>query len=336
MAARVRVGLRIATLVAVAAGVTTASAAQGPRARRHAPPAAAAAVPTCRLDALPGLTRHLNRAWHDSRPGAADNVSAGDGLAPGPATDFERVARAVLRRGMEPLVDAVVTPDDAVGAPSALDLPCPADARQRDLAAWTLALGGYSAREIADVLDGHLTTRDLDEARRRLMAGQPRASVAAFLDARWREAPPPALARAPVAPSAPAWPGLGALEDELQALARTHGVAPDLVRAVVAAESAGQPRAVSSVGAIGLMQLMPATAAALGVDPWQPRENLRGGIAYLAGLLRMFDGDPRLALIGYNAGPQHARDVRDGRAVAYRETRRYLEAVGRRFPLTTR
>ena len=116
-------------------------------------------------------------------------------------------------------------------------------------------------------------------------------------------------------------------------LARRHGVAPDLVRAVIAAESAGNPRAVSSAGAVGLMQLMPAPAASLGVDPWQPLDNLAGGIAYLAGLLRAYGGNARLALIAYNAGPQHASRVRDGSAVAYRETRRYLDAIDARYPL---
>lgn len=115
--------------------------------------------------------------------------------------------------------------------------------------------------------------------------------------------------------------------------AERQGVRKDLVRAVIQVESGFNPRAVSNKGAIGLMQLMPGTAAALGVNPWSPRDNLRGGIGYLASLLRDFDGNTRLALIAYNAGPSHARDVRDGRAVAYRETRRYLDAIDTRYPL---
>jgi soluble lytic murein transglycosylase-like protein len=105
-----------------------------------------------------------------------------------------------------------------------------------------------------------------------------------------------------------------------------------LVRAIIAVESGGNVSAVSPAGAIGLMQLMPRTAAALGVNPWQPLENLRGGIAYLASLLRAYGEDVRLALIAYNAGPQHADLVRTGRAVAYRETRKYVEAIAARFP----
>ncbi len=187
------------------------------------------------------------------------------------------------------------------------------------------------------MLGGHLTRADLDQARGLLMAGQPRATVAEFLEARWREPAAEraaALAARPRAARPAVWPRrrpLAHLDAELVALARRHGVAPELVRAVIAAESAGNPRAVSSAGAIGLMQLMPATAASLGVNPWQPLENLRGGISYLGTLLRAFGGNARLALIAYNAGPQHASRVRDGSAVAYRETRRYLDAIDARY-----
>ncbi len=111
------------------------------------------------------------------------------------------------------------------------------------------------------------------------------------------------------------------------------GSSPALVRAIIEVESGGNARAVSSAGAIGLMQLMPRTAAAIGVNPWLPLENLRGGIAYLAGMLRAYGEDVRLALIAYNAGPQHADLVRTGRAVAYRETRKYVEAIAARYPM---
>lgn len=282
----------------------------------------------CRPDDLPGLSRQFERAERESRPEGAVPGGA-RGLAPAAAADFWRVARAVLGPEADLLSSAGLT-GEVAGWPPASPLPCAVEVRARDAMAWRLALGGYSAIEIADVLGGHLTVADLDEARRRLMAGQPRALVTAFLESRWRDAAPPPAAAAAAPP--PASPTLGDLDDDLESLARAHAVEPALVRAVIAAESAGNPRAVSPAGAIGLMQLMPGTAAALGVDPWQPRENLRGGIAYLASLLRTFD-DTRLALIAYNAGPSHARDVAAGRAVAYRETRRYLDAIGARFPL---
>lgn len=293
-----------------------------PRAALAAPPAG-----DCRPADLPGLTSRFDRARREGR-GQADAPEAG--LAPGAAADFWRVARAVLGAAAEPLESTIAA--DAGGWPGVQGVPCTAAIHQRDSAAWRLTLAGYSAREIADVLDEHLTVGDLDEARRRLMSGQPREHVAAFLEARWREPGPVPTDEGVLTYRGPAL-DLGALEEDLAAWSQDHGVAAGLVRAVIAAESAGNPRAVSSAGAIGLMQLMPGTAAALGVDPWSPRDNLRGGITYLASLLRDFAGNTRLALIAYNAGPSHARDVRDGRAVAYRETRRYLDAIDARYPL---
>ncbi len=303
----------------------------------EAAPAEVPATASCAVAGLPGVASQFARAlresrtyrdWHGPRVAADDGV-----LAAGPAADFWRVARAILGPAGAALVAAAdVTPFQTVGAPSRAGLPCDRGVRARDALAWSMSLGGYSAQEIADVLAGHLTRADLDDARAQLMAGQPRTAVAAFLEAQWRE-PQPLAASARPTPSSGPWQTLESLEDDLLTLAARHGVAPDLVRAVIAAESAGNPRAVSSAGAIGLMQLMPATAASLGVDPWQPAQNLAGGIAYLSSLLRAYGGNARLALIAYNAGPQHANRVRDGSAVAYRETRRYLEAIDARYPL---
>lgn len=109
------------------------------------------------------------------------------------------------------------------------------------------------------------------------------------------------------------------------AAARTHGVERALVLAVIGIESGFNPTAVSRVGARGLMQLMPATADDLGVDPNNPRENVDGGTRYLAWLLKTFE-DPRLALAGYNAGP--GRVKRAGNVIpAIRETQDYVRSV---------
>ena len=300
-------------------------------------------APTCAAQALPGLAAQFARALRETRETArsfADAAPHPGTLAAGPAADFWRVAGAILGDAGDALVrTADVSPFAPVGEPSRPAVPCDRGVRARDDMAWAMGLGGYSAREIGDVLGGHLTRADLDQARARLMAGQPRPAVAEFLEARWRE---PAVERAAALAAeraahsaAPAFaaPSLAHLDADLVALAGRHGVAPALVRAVIAIESAGNPRAVSPAGAIGLMQLMPATAASLGVNPWQPIENLRGGISYLGSLLRAFGGNARLALIAYNAGPQHASRVRDGSAVAYRETRRYLDAIDARYRL---
>lgn len=118
-----------------------------------------------------------------------------------------------------------------------------------------------------------------------------------------------------------------AFVDEIRAAALAHGVEEALVRAVIHAESAFQIGALSHKGAQGLMQLMPATAERFGVtDPFSPQQNIAGGTAYLAWLLRRFQGDVRLAVAGYNAG-EGAVD-RFGGIPPYAETQVFVERVG--------
>ena len=104
------------------------------------------------------------------------------------------------------------------------------------------------------------------------------------------------------------------------------GVSPALVLAVMAVESSGRAEAVSHAGAQGLMQLIPDTAARFGVsDPFDARQNIRGGVAYLDWLLEEFDGDPLLALAGYNAGEGAVR--RNNGVPPFAETRDYVPKV---------
>jgi len=123
----------------------------------------------------------------------------------------------------------------------------------------------------------------------------------------------------------PVWP-------QIDAEARRHGLPPALLRAVAWQESRGRAGAVSSKGALGVMQLMPATAALLGVDPLDVKDNLRGGALFLRQQLDRFGSVP-LALAAYNAGPGAVK--RFGGIPPYRETRLYVASILARLPPET-
>jgi soluble lytic murein transglycosylase-like protein len=129
-------------------------------------------------------------------------------------------------------------------------------------------------------------------------------------------------------PAAPR-PARERYEPLIRVHATRHALRPELVRAVIQVESGFNPWARSSKGAMGLMQLMPATARELGVrDAYDPAENIRGGTTYLRQLIDRYHGNEELALAAYNAGSR-AVD-RYGRAVPpYRETREYVKKVGK-------
>jgi soluble lytic murein transglycosylase-like protein len=125
--------------------------------------------------------------------------------------------------------------------------------------------------------------------------------------------------------AAPARPVPALYTQAVDRIAQRYDLSPALLEALVWQESRWQPRAVSPAGAIGLTQLMPATARALRVDPHDPVANLEGGARFLRAQLDLFDGDIEKALAAYNAGP--ARVLRAGGVPAIAETRAYVAAI---------
>jgi soluble lytic murein transglycosylase-like protein len=113
----------------------------------------------------------------------------------------------------------------------------------------------------------------------------------------------------------------------IEAEAKSAGVEPNLLRAVIVVESGFNSRAVSARGAVGLMQLMPATATRFGVsDRYDPRQNVRGGALYLGFLINRFRQNVRLALAAFNAG-EDAVDRNSGQIPPFIETLEYVPKV---------
>ncbi len=153
-------------------------------------------------------------------------------------------------------------------------------------------------------------------------AGQFASMVAAALE-RAREqgylsGPSESRGPNPVAPAA--------IEQLVDQNAATWQVDPALIKAVIANESAFDANATSRAGAMGLMQLMPGTASELGVgNAYDPAQNVAGGTRYLKGLLQRFNGDLRLAIAAYNAGPEAVEKY--GGIPPYAETQSYVTSV---------
>jgi soluble lytic murein transglycosylase-like protein len=112
----------------------------------------------------------------------------------------------------------------------------------------------------------------------------------------------------------------------IESVATSHGVDPALVKAMVQAESAFDPNAVSRSGARGLMQVLPATASRFAISNLlDPQQNLRAGVKYLKHLIELFDGNVVMAVAAYNAGPNRVRRYQG--VPPYSETRNYLTKV---------
>lgn len=154
-----------------------------------------------------------------------------------------------------------------------------------------------------------------------------RAEVMRVADVPWVAAPKPERRDAAGVPAAARSVG-----ELLRHSAERHGLPEAFVASVAEAESALRPDAISSKGARGVMQLMPSTAAALGVNPDDPAENIDGGAKLLRELLLRYQNHPdqvRLALAAYNAGSGAVQ--KHGGAPPYRETTAYVERVLRKY-----
>jgi len=124
----------------------------------------------------------------------------------------------------------------------------------------------------------------------------------------------------------PGYDGSGWMGDYVNRYCKAHDMPPALVHAIIKAESDGRRTAVSSKGAKGVMQLMPFTSRQMNVnDPFDPIENVEGGIKYLKGLLETFDGNVTHAVAAYNAGPAAVKKY--GGIPPYKETRLYVQRV---------
>ena len=115
------------------------------------------------------------------------------------------------------------------------------------------------------------------------------------------------------------------LSRTIHAAAAKYAIDPKLISAVAEVESGGNQSAVSPAGAVGVMQLMPETAAGLGVNPYDMKSNVEGGAKYLREMLDTFDGDVKKAVAAYNAGPNAVKAY--GGVPPYAETQNYVNNV---------
>ena len=206
---------------------------------------------------------------------------------------------------------------------------------EKDRYAYKMTLLGYSAKEISDVINGSITVTALDTALKMRSRGHSEKEISSYLDSTYkkdiaRQRDSIMLEKKSQGVSSTTFVGPPNFDAFAMRFSEKYGLNPNIIRAIVKAESNWSPRAVSRKGAIGLMQLMPGTALLLKVDPYDPEQNMEGGVRYFAFLLGTFK-DLDLALIAYNAGPGYAERYSRGKASLYGETRQYVRSVKKYF-----
>jgi soluble lytic murein transglycosylase-like protein len=209
---------------------------------------------------------------------ARQRTSVAEGERAAAWVDLSLLAAAVLGDARPDLL-TFDDPAATAGGGSTPRAQLTAAARARDTAAYQLLSLGYSAREASDVVAGRISKQALDEAQRMLLVGAGREAAADYLDRRYS-----AAVRLPTMPGTQPDGRASFLSHRFDATieryASLHRVDAGIVRAIITVESAFDPAARSTAGAVGLMQLMPATARALGVDPSAPEQNIEGGVRY--------------------------------------------------------
>lgn len=190
-----------------------------------------------------------------------------------------------------------------------------------------VCLGVAGAQTVADVAEAMKGA--MEKQRAAMLLQRQAAARQAEFAAKYRWSPPVTASLVNVS-EGPECPALAeaALDPLLESASKRQGVAFDVLKAVARQESGFRPCAVSPKGAKGLMQLMPATATQLSVsDLFDPEQNVQAGARYLKDLLTRYQGDLKLALAAYNAGPGNVSAA--GGVPDLPETRNYVEAIMR-------
>jgi len=202
---------------------------------------------------------------------------------------------------------------------------------KKDKLAYKMTLLSYSANEITDVINGRITVITLDTAIKMRMLGRSEKEIYSYLESIYRKSfnvqrNARISEKKSNAPPSKMITGTLLFDALVVRISEKYGMDPNIIRAMIKVESNWNHHAISKKGAIGLMQLMPGTARLLKVNPYNPEQNVEGGVRYFAFLCDTFK-NLDLALIAYNAGPGYAERYFQRKAPLYGETLQYVQLV---------